>query len=60
MHRIGRIASNISLGRERGGKSEHRHDRVAHIFINEAIVCLDMAPERLHVIIDPFHDFSWL
>ena len=54
-HRIGGILLNIGLGSKRGGEAEHRHDRVAHVFIDESAVVLNVSCERLHIVVNPFH-----
>src|SRR5262249_35293891 len=49
------ILLNIRIGSKSTGKAEHGHDRVAHIFIDESAALLNVACERLHIIVNPLH-----
>src|SRR5215467_1031345 len=54
-HRVGSILLNIGFISKGSGKAEYRHDRVAHVFIDESAAYLNVFCKRLHVVVNPFH-----
>src|SRR2546421_4135982 len=53
MHRVGGVLLDIGIGSKSTRKAEYGHDGVAHVFIDESAVRLNVPCERLHVIVNP-------